>query len=105
MISRRMFLATGGAELPAQIRVFYADLATEAPTEAAAARLRARGEQEAGRIAAEVRAAFAEATRRIYWMTALIMVVGCALSLRIPELPLRTTHDRVVARDRAKDPL
>jgi EmrB/QacA subfamily drug resistance transporter len=98
-------LATGGAELPAQIRVFYADLAAEAPTEEAAARLRARGEQEAGRIAAEVRAAFAEATRRIYWLTALIMVVGCALSLRIPELPLRTTHDRVVARDRAKDPL
>ena len=98
-------LATGGAELPAQIRVFYADRAAEAPTEAAAARLRARGEQEAGRIAAEVRAAFAEATRRIYWLTALIMVVGCVLSLRIPELPLRTTHDRVVARDRAKDPL
>lgn len=98
-------LATGGAELPARIRVFYADRAAEAPTEAAAARLRAQGEQEAGRIAAEVRAAFAEATRRIYWLTALIMVVGCVLSLRIPELPLRTTHDRVVARDRAKDPL
>lgn len=49
----------------------------------------------------EVRTAFTEATSRIYGMTALIMLLACALVLRIPELPLRTTHDRAQAAARS----
>ncbi|MDE3003653.1 MAG: hypothetical protein OXU33_12535 [Gemmatimonadota bacterium] len=42
---------------------------------------------------AEVRSAFAQGTRRIYWVTAMIPVVSTTLLTRVPELPLRTTHD------------
>ena len=90
-----------------RIREAYAELASTAPTEAAAAGFIADGERENARIATAVRLAFAEATSRIYWMTALLVLIGCALVLRIPELPLRTTHDRAhaAAQSRQGDPV
>jgi EmrB/QacA subfamily drug resistance transporter len=87
-------VATGGAELPRQIRSEYAKAARAAGTEGEAARIAAEGERMALAAAGSVRDAFALATRRIYALTAGIMVLAFALSLRIPELPLRTTHDR-----------
>jgi EmrB/QacA subfamily drug resistance transporter len=98
--SVEQFVSTGGAELPDRIRAAYAASAVAATTEPEAATLREEGEREGDRIAAEVRAAFSEATSRIYWLTALIMLVASALSLRIPELALRTTHDGAEATPR-----
>ena len=45
-------------------------------------------------IGMAVRSAFAQATSRIYWLTVAIVILATALSARVPELPLRTTHDR-----------
>lgn len=87
-------VSTGGAELPERIRSVYVDLADDAETAGQARALRAEGVAEAERVAAEVRRAFTLATSRIYWLTAVIATLAAALALRIPELPLRTTHDR-----------
>jgi EmrB/QacA subfamily drug resistance transporter len=91
------FVSTGGAELPDRIRAAFEDAAAEASTDQLAAALRADGERVATEVAAEVRHAFWIATSRIYWLTAFIMVFAALLSLRIPEVPLRTTHDRIEA--------
>jgi EmrB/QacA subfamily drug resistance transporter len=90
-------VATGGAELPAQIRSVYAEASRAAATEADAAQIAAEGERVALAVAASIRDAFALATHRIYLLTAGTMILAFGLSLRIPELPLRTTHDRAVA--------
>lgn len=75
-----------------------ADVAARgASGQALAAAVRARGEQSAEAVAASVRGAFAAATRRIYALATLSMVIALVLTLRIPELPLRRTHDRVAA--------
>ncbi len=105
--SAEQFLSTGGVGLPDRIREAYAELARTAPTQAEAASFIAEGKREEARIATSVRFAFAEATSRIYWMTALLVLIGCALVLRIPELPLRTTHDRALAaaQSRQDDPV
>ena len=95
--SAEAFVASGGAELPEQIRAAYAAAAMTAPSPAEAASLRAEGEVVANETAVAVRNAFFLATRRIYAFTALLMVVATILCLRLPELPLRTTHDRVEA--------
>jgi EmrB/QacA subfamily drug resistance transporter len=91
------FVSTGGQELPDRIREAFDHAAREAPSEERARALRAEGEQVATRVAGEVRRAFSVATSRIYWLTSFIMVFAAVLSLRIPEVPLRTTHDRVEA--------
>jgi hypothetical protein len=91
------FVSTGGAELPDRIRAAFGEEAREAPTEERAQALMREGEEVATRTAAQVRNAFTVATSRIYWLTAGIMVVAALLSLRIPEIPLRTTHDRIEA--------
>ena len=65
----------------------------------AAQALRAEGAAAAARIGASVRDAFTAATQRIYWLTAILAAIGGALAMTIPELPLRTTHDRAVATD------
>ena len=44
-------------------------------------------------------AAFSRAISRIYTFTALTMLLAIALTARIPELPLRTTHDWEAARE------
>lgn len=96
--SMEELVSTGGAGLPERIRARYATLAEGAPSETEAARIAAEGERIAAEAAEGVRKAFALATGRIYRLTAAIMVLAFLLSLRIPELPLRTTHDRAEAK-------
>ena len=38
--------------------------------------------------------AFTGASRRIYWMAAFLALAAGLLAARIPEIPLRRTHDR-----------
>jgi len=92
--SVEQLVSTGGAELPQRIGAIYEDLATESEGEEEAAALLAQGSAAAERVAAQVRDAFALATTRIYWVTVLLALLSAGLSARIPELPLRTTHDR-----------
>jgi EmrB/QacA subfamily drug resistance transporter len=92
--SVEQLVSTGGAGLPARVEAAFAALADAAPTPEASAALRADGLASARRMESEIRAAFTLATRRIYSLTALVMVLAALLSLGIPELPLRTTHDR-----------
>lgn len=92
--SAEAFVSTGGADLPDRIRSAFEESARLARTPAEADRLRADGERVAEETGAAVRNAFAQATSRIYWLTAVILVVATTLSVRVPELPLRTTHDR-----------
>lgn len=67
---------------------------------AAAARLSAgvtsAGDAAASEVRRDVREAFARAIRRIYSVAAVLMAVALALAFRIPEIPLRKTHDREV---------
>lgn len=98
--SAEAFVSTGGAGLPDRIREAFEVSAASAATQAEAAQIRAEGEQVASETGAAIRNAFAEATSRIYWLTAVLLVVATTLSLRIPELPLRTTHDRVSSPER-----
>jgi MFS family permease len=95
--STERMVSTGGSQLPAAIRATYGQMAGEAATPETAAELIRKGNETATRVADDVRSAFARATGRIYWLTAAILGIACALCLRIPELPLRTTHDRAVA--------
>jgi hypothetical protein len=87
-------VSTGGADLPERIVSAYGALAESAASAEESAALRAEGLASAARITDEVEEAFALATSRIYWLTALVLMLAAALSLTIPELPLRTTHDR-----------
>jgi EmrB/QacA subfamily drug resistance transporter len=87
-------VSTGGSDLPERIGSVYAELAAESGSPEAAASLLAQGDRAAGRVAAEVREAFVLATNRIYWLTVVLAAVAVVLVARIPELPLRTTHDR-----------
>lgn len=96
-VSAEAFVSTGGSELPDLIRDSFERSAAAAASPEAAAIERARGESVATGVATAVRAAFTEATSRIYWLSAILVVFAGALTLRMPELPLRTTHDRVVA--------
>lgn len=89
-------VASGGSDLPNQIRAVYAGRAAAAPPESAAALL-AEGERAAEAAGTQVRQAFVDATTRIYWLTAFLMAIATLLATRIPELPLRTTHDRIEA--------
>ncbi len=102
-VAIEQFVSTGGSELPDRIRLAYARIAASAATEVEAASITEEGERVAERIAAAVRQAFADATSRIYWFTAALMVFAGLLSLRIPEVPLRTTHDRAEASARRHD--
>lgn len=96
-VSAEELVSTGGARLPDRIRDAYAEAAAEAASPSRAAALRAEGESAATETAASIRAAFTTATNRIYWLAAGFLVVAIGLSARIPEVPLRTTHDRIVA--------
>ena len=87
-------VSAGGAGLPESIGSVYAELAAETATAQEAAAVLAQGTLLSQRVATEVREAFALATSRIYWFTVLIVLLATALVLRIPEVPLRTTHDR-----------
>ena len=87
------FVSNGGAELPDLVRATYKNIAATEPV-AEAALIMAEGERVAEEVAEAVRAAFALATSRIYWLATIITALGGILAIRIPELPLRTTHDR-----------
>ena len=96
-VSAEAFVSTGGAELPARILEAFEASALEAETTAEADAIRAEGARLAEETTVAVRNAFAQASSRIYWLTALLMVAATTLCVRIPELPLRTTHDRIAA--------
>ncbi|MHB1192873.1 MAG: MDR family MFS transporter [Longimicrobiales bacterium] len=61
-----------------------------------AGQVSAAGEVAAAQAGEGVRQAFARAAHRIYVLSFVLMLVALALALRVPELPLRKTHDRVV---------
>jgi EmrB/QacA subfamily drug resistance transporter len=103
--------STGGGALPNRIRIMYEARAEEVEEAAEggtqetvssagqeAEQLRAEGEVEAERVAREVRDAFTRATTRVYLLTAWLVATAWLLTWRMPELPLRTTHDREEAR-------
>jgi len=91
------FVASGGAELPNLVRVTYESIAATEPMPKAELIL-AEGERVADEVAEAVRDGFALATRRIYWLATIITAFGGMLAIRIPELPLRTTHDHSVTK-------
>ncbi len=91
------YVSTGGAELPALILANFEARARRAESEPGAQAIRAEGEALAARVQTAVRGAFTEAIQRIYWVTAILVAIGGVMAMRIPELPLRTTHDRAVA--------
>ncbi len=90
-------VSTGGAELPAVILTSFEERAGRSESEQQARAIRAEGDLVAVRVGASVRDAFRDATQRIYWLTAIMIAIGGGLAMRIPELPLRTTHDRAAA--------
>jgi len=91
------YVSTGGAELPALIIASFEERAGRSESEQEAHAIRVEGEIVAVRVGASVRDAFRQATQRIYWLTAIMIAIGGGLAMRIPELPLRTTHDRATA--------
>ena len=56
--------------------------------------IEALGERRALSLRDAIREAFTVATSRIYTLTAVLVLLGLLLTARIPELPLRRTHDR-----------
>ena len=94
--SAEAFVSSGGADLSDRIRDAFEGSAATAGSASERMEIRARGERLALETSAAVRSAFAQATRRIYWLTAMILVVATMLATRVPELPLRTTHDRAL---------
>ena len=88
------YVSTGGAELPALILASFEARAARSQSEQEARTILAEGRVLAARVGVSVRSAFSEATRRIFWLTAIMIAMGGVLAARIPELPLRTTHDR-----------
>jgi EmrB/QacA subfamily drug resistance transporter len=96
-------VSSGGAELLEQIRRAYEQQAAIAATPAEASALRDEGARVAEETSWAVRAAFADANRRIYWLSAFLVLLAGAFTLRMPELPLRTTHDRLEASKSQED--
>jgi len=88
------YVSTGGAELPALILATFEERAGRSASTQEARAIRAEGAIVAEQVEASIRDAFTTATQRIYWLTAIIIAIGGGLAMRIPELPLRTTHDR-----------
>ena len=89
-------VSSGGSELPGAIRDRYREIADGASSAAEAERLRREGEVLADRVASRVEGAFSAANERIYRLTSVVILLATFLTLRIPELELRTTHDRDV---------
>lgn len=96
--SVEQLVSTGGADLPERVVSAYERLADRAATPEAAEALRAEGRTAAARLAGEVEQAFTRATTRIYLLTSVLIALAALLALRIPEVPLRTTHDRAAVR-------
>ena len=93
-VAAHAYVSTGGAGLPEAILAAFEERAAEAGTPDRALALRAEGRSVAGETADRIRLAFTRASHRIYWLTALITLAAVACAARIPEIPLRRTHDR-----------
>jgi MFS family permease len=78
-------LAPGGGEVP-----------SAGMGASLAAQVAQQGDATAERVREEVRQAFAEATHRVYSLAIVLMVLALLLAFRVPEVPLRRTHDRTV---------
>jgi EmrB/QacA subfamily drug resistance transporter len=98
--------ATGGRELPALVQEVYRTRA-DAPNVPGETRrqLLDAGQAQAVRAGEAVRATFTRATTRIFAMSAWLVLVAWLLTLRMPELPLRTTHDRAEVGSAAQPPV
>jgi EmrB/QacA subfamily drug resistance transporter len=88
--------STGGGDLRGRIEELYRDRAATALAPDVRERILSEGGAAADRVVRAVRETFARATTRIFTFSAWLVVVAWLLTLRMPELPLRTTHDRVV---------
>ena len=88
------FVSTGGAGLRDEVIASFEIRAASATTAVAATAIRDEGISVVARLEVAVRDAFTRATNRIYGFTALLILAALLFSLRIPEVPLRTTHDR-----------
>lgn len=93
-VTARAYVSTGGAGLPEAIVAAFEERAGEAGSADRAGALRAEGREVARDSAERVRLAFTGASHRIYWMAAFLTLAAGLLAARIPELPLRRTHDR-----------
>ncbi len=93
-VTAQAYVSTGGAGLSEAILAVFEERAAEAATANRAGALRAEGRRVARDSAERVRLAFTGASHRIYWMAAFLTLVAGLLAARIPEIPLRRTHDR-----------
>ena len=93
-VTAQAYVSTGGAGLSEAILVAFEERAGEAGTADRARALRAEGLQVARDSEERVRLAFTGASHRIYWMAAFLTLLAGVLAARIPEIPLRRTHDR-----------
>ena len=93
-VSAQAYVSRGGVGLPEAILAAFEERAGEADSRAGAVALRAEGRAVARESAERVRLAFTSASQRIYWIAAFLTLVAGLLAARIPEIPLRRTHDR-----------
>ena len=93
-VTAQAYVSTGGVGLPEAILVAFEERAAEARSTDRANALRAEGRSVAEEAADRVRLAFTRASHRIYWLAAFITLAAGLLAARIPEIPLRHTHDR-----------
>ena len=93
-VTAQAYASTGGVGLSEAILAAFEERAAEAGTADRAGALRAEGVRVARDSAERVRLAFTGASHRIYWMAAFLTLVAGLLAARIPEVPLRRTHDR-----------
>ena len=93
-VTAQDYVSTGGVGLSEAILAAFEERAAAAGTAERAVALRAEGRAMARESADRVRLAFTRASQRIYWLAALLTVVAVVLAARIPEIPLRRTHDR-----------
>ena len=93
-VTAQDYVSTGGVGLSEAILAAFEERAAAAGTAERAVALRAEGRAMARESADRVRLAFTRASQRIYWLAALLTLVAVVLAARIPEIPLRRTHDR-----------
>ena len=96
-VSAQAYVSRGGAGLPEAILAAFEERAGEADSPDGAVALRAEGRAVARESTDRVRLAFTRASHRIYWLTAFLALMAGVLAARIPEIPLRRTHDRAQA--------
>ncbi|MCY4645324.1 MAG: MDR family MFS transporter [Gammaproteobacteria bacterium] len=93
-VSAQAYVSRGGVGLPEAILAAFEERAGEADSPDGAVALRTEGRAVARESADRVRLAFTRASQRIYWLVAFLTLAAGVLAARIPEIPLRRTHDR-----------